>query len=494
MSKYNTVAGSELTRRKVEAILEDTSLRIGASGDAEAIIANLKTSIKTFYDNLSNPLSTPLILEPKGNRSLAEYEAYLLSVKRDLEILHYSSVQAVDALAKGFNYASALTEAVFAKSQRLASMSEDLSLISDTPTQSVFVAGDRFVDSTKIDLSFGNAGTRADLTPSGGSMTLKRTALSRVVSPSTTKIDVQVGDGFEYNPSAATENRTQDDPNKDFRVYEGRYYAYANTMEPAGGITRWTKIQVGADNRELEPVALSSNSGESGPEAEARRNEVNRLIEARTVIVPDTPTTSELNQVRSRMVDDNPTTYWQIESTFNPFHSTDEERFREAIAGLSQSQSAEALRGLVKSVDTHDFDVTILLDLGQTRVVNFINLVPENFGEEAWLEVIALETSTTKEGPWRTIDGLFENRYENTLSPEANQELTNEEVAATLSPSRYAYAGQGVFSFSPVEAKFVRVTIRQKIPVPSPYHVVRYKLVRHATTTLTKTRKVGLFE
>lgn len=488
MNKYTITQGVNLARRKSEAILDDLSFRVAGSGDAEFIISELKKSVRTFFEKLESPISEPLILTEDQPRSLAEYENYLNSVRHDLEILFDSAVSATALLSESFNYVSLLTSSVSAKAERLASLSEDLSLISDTPVPSVYVAGDRFVDDSKIDRHFSNTVEAAELSPGGGAVTLGRSGLNKVVSPETTRVDVSTTPDFPYDPTKL------DDPSKDYRVYEGRYFAYANQMEPAGGVIRWSRTQVDIDNRELEPGVVTVSSNESGPDAEARRDELNRIINSRVSIVQDTPTLNELNSVRGRMFDGSPSTYWQIEATFNPFSLTDELRFRESIAGLTPSQSANILRGVVKSVDTRDFDVTLTIDLGKAYQINFINLVPENFGEEAWLEIINLDTSTSKDGKWYEIEGLFSHKYENVLTPDANLELTNEEVKATMSPSRYSYGGQGVFTFPPREARFIRIGLRQKVPVPAPYHVIRYKLVRHATTTITRTRKVGLFE
>lgn len=481
-----------LPRRKAESLLARVRSRIGGVSDVSSVLSNIYTTLKVFYRDLKKPLTKALKLGGKSKRSFDDYRGFLDSVKQDFDVLYQEASEGTQFLTTGFNYISALNDAVKYKTQRIASKAEDLALLNNTVDENIFIAGDNFADESKIDKQFQGVRTSAQVSPGGGSITLGRKGTAKVTDPKNTTVEVQTGPAFEYDPSSQLIGQNQDDPHKDYRVYEGHYFHYLGRMQPAGGKLRWVSLHLDAEGREVQPGEVSVSSNE-GAEANERRADQERLLNARTTIIPDTPSRDELQRVRGRMFDDSPDSFWQIESTYNPFHLTDKEAFLEKYGESTPTARAEAFRQLVVDTEERDFDVFLILDLGQPRLFNWLNLDPENFGEEAWLEIISIDTAETANGPWTPIEGLFEHRFENTLTPEANQELTDAEVAATMSPSRYRYAGQGVWQFPPREAQFVRVGVRQKTPVPSPYQVIRYKLVRNITTTTTKTRERSFF-
>lgn len=492
MNRYTQASEIALSRRKADAFLNAARTRIANGSDVSSVMGALYSTVNNFYERLRQPVTKRFWVRPDDPRSLDDYEAFLMDVQRDLNILFDEASAATKALSNGFNYIDIINSQVKFKAQKIASTSEDLALLADDPSPDIFIAGDSFADESRIDRFFQGVSVNASLAPGGGAVTLQRSGTEKITEPGEVSVDIQTRSDFPYDPAAVLQGRRQDDPGRDFRVYEGHYYHYSGRMDPAGGVLRWITLHVDNSGQEIEPTNIDVSSDE-GPDADARRAEQERILNAQSIIVPDTPTPEELGVVRDRMFDDNPDTFWQIESTYNPFHFTDEDAFRAEYGGLTPTQRAEAFRSILTATEEKDFDVFVTLDLGEPKIFNWLNLSPENFGEEAWLEILSIDTASTLDGPWTPIEGLFEHRFENTLTPEANQELTDAEVAATMSPSRYRYAGQGVWQFPPREAQFVRVGVRQKTPVPSPYHVVRYKLVRNVTVTTTKTRKRGIF-
>lgn len=485
MNRFTTRNVGTISRRKLEAVLDAARDDVRQKSDVYEILSSIFSSVNTFYNRLREPVTEPLVLHPNDTRDADEYERFLKSVRHDLNILFDESRDATRALSETFNFVTSITDKLKFRVQRLAGMAEDLALLGDTNTSNTFVAGDRFGDDSRIDAQHQSVATPAEVAPSGGAVTLRRRSTVNVVDR-TSSVELEVNDGFTYDPTSWIEGATQDKPNKQYRVHEGRYFAFIGRQEPSGGILRWTTRHVNSEGREVEP-------GLYGTDADTNEN-VEPLEDTETVVLPDTPTVEELQNMRRRMFDQNPSTYWQIEATYNPFEVLDEEGFREEYADATPTQRAQAFRQLVADNETRDFEVTLIVDLTEPRVINWINLNPENFGDDEYLEVLAIDTALTPDGPWIVIEGLFDHRYENTLTPEANEELTDAEVSATLTPSRYQYAGQGVWQFAPREARFVRMTLRQKTPVPSPYEVIRYKLTRDVSTTRTKTRKRGLFD
>lgn len=525
MNRYTTNNRVTLSRAKAEALLENARVQSLRNPDVSEVLGSLFRSVRGFYERLRTPITDKLQFDPNDRRSLSKYSDFLDTVKQDLDVLHEETVRATDSMVRGYNFVQALNDNLRNRTERLASMAEDLSLISDSPTSDTFVAGDFFVNESRIDRFF-TSGIQADVTPAGGALTLQRTGSVNVTDRNSTVVDVRVAAPYQYDPESWISGERQDDPNRPFRVYEGRYYAALGVMEPAGGVLRWARRHVSGSGNELLPGQADTTT----PDGQAEYDEIN---DGREEVFPDTPTVEELQNVRRRMFDNDPATYWQIETTFNPFNLTasvlsvgptepgavslvavesapvdpsddnGENSFLRSYQDLTPTQRELKYRELLSQVDgPRDFCVTITVDLGEPRVINWINLIPENFGEEAWLEIFdcdgagqvgGIATSVEPDGPWLPIEGLGEYKHENTLNPEANQELTDAEVSATMSPSRYRYSGQGVWQFRPREARYIRIGLRQRTPVPSPYEVVRFKLVRDVTTTITKTRKRGIF-
>jgi hypothetical protein len=136
------------------------------------------------------------------------------------------------------------------------------------------------------------------------------------------------------------------------------------------------------------------------------------------------------------------------------------------------------------AIDKMDLDCTIILELRDPKIINWINLLPHNFSETTWLEV--LDVSTSVDGAnWEEIDGLGNQQHENILTPEANAELTDDEAAVTLAPNKFQYSGQGVWTFSAREVKFIRIQLLQKTPIPAPYDILKVEMTQTMTATHT---------
>jgi hypothetical protein len=137
------------------------------------------------------------------------------------------------------------------------------------------------------------------------------------------------------------------------------------------------------------------------------------------------------------------------------------------------------------AVDWMDLDCTIVLELPDPVMINFINLMPHNFSESTWLEVT--EVATSLDGAdFEPIEGMTAGKYENVLTDEANSELTEEEVSVTLAPNKFQYTGQGVWTFPVREAKYIKLKLVQKTPIPAPYEVMRVEMTQTVTTTTTE--------
>jgi len=96
----------------------------------------------------------------------------------------------------------------------------------------------------------------------------------------------------------------------------------------------------------------------------------------------------------------------------------------------------------------------LLLNLGQPTIVNFIRINPNNFGTNTSVRINAIETS---------LDGVTFQSIKDDL-PITGYLSESEEDIFQLSASTSKYAGQGLFSFTPRRAKYVRCSFSQSEP------------------------------
>lgn len=232
-------------------------------------------------------------------------------------------------------------------------------------------------------------------------------------------------------------------------------------------------------------------------------------------------------KIRARMLDGNPDTFWEAEfvidasealkapspppatqaaakspdAVHNQFKDDWQAKFgggaqseapadqQEASVQLSLGELIDKISG--PAIDKMDLDVVIILELKTPKIINWLNLVPHNFSDTAWLEV--LDVSTSIDGAtWEEVEGLHDAKFENILTEEANAEMTPEEVATTMAPSKFQYTGHGVWTFPAKEVKFIRFKLLQKTPVPAPYDVLMVELTQTVTSTHTATESWGL--
>jgi len=129
--------------------------------------------------------------------------------------------------------------------------------------------------------------------------------------------------------------------------------------------------------------------------------------------------------------------------------------------------------------------VQITVDLGHVKPVSWINLEPINFGETAWLEVTDVALANSEEEGFKTIPNMFKHRFASTLTDEANEELQADIAAQILAPDRYSFRGKGVFNFPMIFAQYVRLKVKQKVPVPNLYQRLTVQLTRNIDTTIS---------
>lgn len=218
---------------------------------------------------------------------------------------------------------------------------------------------------------------------------------------------------------------------------------------------------------------------------------------------------------RRKMFDNNPDTFWECEyivSVENPLlpditeslivtESPDSTNTNEnSTYADADSPTAAAIQIDVNNLnleaverDSLDFTIDIVVTLPQQQNVNFVSINPVLFSKNAFIDVVDISTTTEEEGVFVTVDGWESLRFAKTITPEANEYLTDSQVEASLAPSRFNYTGQGIYPFPTTIAKKIKVTLLMRNPTAQIYEKT-YALLRNVlnvetTVTTTKTKK-----
>lgn len=98
----------------------------------------------------------------------------------------------------------------------------------------------------------------------------------------------------------------------------------------------------------------------------------------------------------------------------------------------------------------------LTINLGQEQIINHIKINPNNFGTRTQISIEKIDTS---------IDGKTFISIKDDI-PIAGWIVKDEDNIFTLAPSSSKYAGQGLFTFTPRKAKYIRCSFKQNTPYP----------------------------
>lgn len=243
------------------------------------------------------------------------YNENLETLSDDIEQLYAMLESLADTTIGAFNYAAVVAEEISQEAQIAASRVLDLNIISNFVKGTTIVAGDDFVDSKKIDFTIGVDTTQAVVLGGANAISLEVQISENVSSPDTIITITPVmpaGDSDKVNTDPTPQNLE--------RFYEGSYYEVVGQQRPAGGQLKMKYI---VDPADIPPGTVSktfadgSLVGQVGDSAEILA--ANKLLAGDGgigfyAIVP--PTAEELAAMRARMIDGNPSTFWECEFVF----------------------------------------------------------------------------------------------------------------------------------------------------------------------------------
>ena len=483
MTEISYIASdTETSIIKLKNSLDLLSTR-NATSDGSSILSEAMASFKNFFDTLSEPEFVPEELTTGDTPRSEVYNKNLRSIYNDISRFYVELNNLTSSNIKSYNYSQVVIAEIKKRAEALSSIVLDLNILNNFTRGDVIVAGDDFINLSNIDKSAALGAPPAELLSGGTGLGLARSTTVEVTRDPRVKIDV-----IPISPS----NKTTPTPNNYERFYEGNYYNLLGLARPEGG-----KFNI------RYSMIPSSKDGTPDP---------TNLV---GIFLDYGATDEQKQETRSRMFDGNPDTFWECEYVYklvNPLVANlDEaivldEKVEIPLGGDPNQSETEAPVGASIQIDSNDLNskalaqditdlvVDLIITFPQEIPINIVTLNPILFSKNAYIVVQDISTCDSTNGIFSTVDGWNQLKYPKSLTPEANEYLTDSQLFATLAPSRSNYSGQGIFPFPIRIAKKVKVRISMPVPVAQTYErtYVLLKNTIDADITTTTTTKKGI--
>ncbi len=532
--KYRLPTRTQLSEKKLQIMLANIRRSIMDTPDEgiRGVMANAYTAIKDFVTTLGQPVFVFDAFMGDDEISVDRYNETRRVISEDLDNAR-SEVQALTkSSSEVFNTTSILANDLKTRAGVAASRAQDLAILNDREEPDVMVAGDSFTDTSNVNLSRPLDAAQAFINTQQGVVTLARDSSESVISEDAEIVVTPL------KPDDVTDQPTSENLR---RFYEGKFYGLAGTAEPEGG--KW--------HLEEMPEKQAEGSYRYIWIEESGKRKTNVMIEEgqqiaafevdkdgelkNDIIIRDRGATEvEKKEVRKRMIDGNPDTYWRCEYVFRPtdfnplvslkdlranpeldasefpipnssdywdrlgsksfskefkkYYGKNKEDLLEDSAAPNVYSNAEEitpedLRSHAIEYDRHDLEVEIVITLREPKSINWLNMNPMSFGETTWMKITGLDTAPTRNGEWSEIPGFSTNQFANILTDDANAELDQNTQDYTLSPSRFSYRGQGVWTFPARQVQKIRFHVLQTTPIPDLYQRIHVQMFREELTS-----------
>jgi len=546
------VIDSEQAILKLKGSLDQLLDRNSDNADAGSLLADAIASFKNFFENIGNSEFNPIELKTGDTPRSLDYNSNLKSIFNDISRFYKELDNLSKASVKAFNYSQIVTNEIRKRAESIAGIVLDLKILNGFTRGDVIVAGDDFINEDKIDSSAALSSSKVELISNGSGVSLARAGSNNLTSDPRIKVQILPLSPQGSSSSGASAVNTTPTPGNFARFYEGCYYAFLGEARPEGG--RFNIKEITVPPAPPAPPAEEESQQESPTEKPLPRRGsffgnkgkkkkrksrgffgiVGSLFKFKkkkeqpkpTETPPPAPSQPESyfleygaseevkEQGRKKMFDSNPDTFWECEYviplqnplipditeslivTETPNSNTDENSgYADADAPTSAAIQIDVNNLNLEAVerDSLDFSIDIVITLPEQQNVNFVSINPITFSKNAFVDVVDIATSNEDEGVFVTVDGWESLRFPKTLTPEANEYLTDSQLTSSLSPSRFNYTGQGIYPFPVTIAKKVKVTLTMRDPTAQLYEK-KYALLRNIVnveTTVTTTKKKG---
>ena len=482
-------------------------------------------------------------METGDNPRSEVYNLNLSQLDADISRFYKEISTIAEAQVKSFNFAKIVNEEITKRADQLASTVLDLKILSDFTRGDVIIAGDDFRNLDNVDSGAASGAPKAEKMFGSGGMALRRTS-NRSLTNRGTKVEILFIPPVAPQPVApqgldpdADPNSTPPSSNKGGataadtgdnqgttkptpgnlqRFYEGNYYNFMGQARPEGGhFNIKYQLQPDLDKKAKVTVTKDPTAGGGGGSTHTTTDDSDMYSTQNAGFYVELGATEGVKrQSRTRMFDDDPSTFWEAEyvyhvpspllgSTFDESSiqsdsNSDDSGHQDKIprtASVVLDYKAAELAAKAWDFEGRDLIMDMVITLDEQTSVNYVVLDPILFGATAFIEVLGIHTASKDDGQFTIIDGWDASRYAKTINPEANEFLNETQVGQLLSPSRYEYTGKGVFPFPSRLAKKIRIRLKVDNPVATPYERY-YILMRHQAdieTEIHRHSKKGIF-
>lgn len=480
--------------RNTELYLENSSVY--------AAMSRVNYTFTKFFNELYSPSFIPTLLVRGDIVSEKVYNDNLRNIYTDIVSFYKELENLTEAHIASYNYATIVTSNILNKADALASTVLDLNILHEFNRSDILVAGDDFKNLDYVDTSAGLTNTQAELLLDGGGIGLAKTDLQDIVDDNT-KVKITPLAPVKETTAQVTLAPT---PGNFERFYEGNYYNYLGNARPEGGQFNLRYVSNPNENG-YDPTVPPGDFKISASTNNKKRLEGTDNIDGFFLDFGATEEIKELN--RLKMFDKDPTSFWECEYLFKlpsslfslnnmgvnqeEFDSNSESSEDSTLVTIDLDQANE----LAKKYDYtgRDLLIEVVVSFPQDRMINFVAVNPVIFGQGAFPSVIDISTAESTGDQFITVEGWNNSPFSKTITPEANEFLTDSQLGLTLAPSRATYKGQGIYPFPSRMAKKVRLIISMPEPIAQPYDktmVMLKKTIRVEGTIQTTTKK-GLF-
>ena len=513
----NTPNASVHSLEKLRAILERITERVRADGSAALSTALSETTaaFTKFFQEVGDPDFSPKLLASGDIPNSEVYNSNIRAIYNDLKRFHGELIALANSQLQAFNYAQVVNDEIVKRADKLASTVLDLNILAGFTRGDVIVAGDDFRSMDFIDMSAPVASERAERMNGGAGLSLFRNGTQSALTPDTEveifPLSIAARKRTVDSQNSSSRVNTEPTPNNVERFYEGNYYNFLGQARPEGGQFHIKFVadpsKLGGGSKSEQPQNLGTRTIE---QAVGERFNPKEQSEDLGFYVDIGGSETEKKRFRLQMIDGNPDTFWECEYVVSVPPLLDNLFDDSSVEDQEGGNSKTGPRGAVVNIDIReaekaaeaaddkkdlDLAIEIVLILKEPKPVNFILLNPVIFGSNAHISVDDIATAESVDGAFKTVDGWLLNKFAKTITPEANEFLTDSQLSQTLAPSRYSYTGLGIFPFPVRTTRKIKIGISVENPVPNlyeRYYISLKNQVEVITETKTTTKK-GIF-
>jgi hypothetical protein len=274
----------------------------------EAVSATIDEFNKYFL-KYGEPSFSANMLTRNDVPTSSKYNENLETLADDLEKLYATLLSLSESTISAFNYATIVSHEVNNQAAIAASKVLDLNIINNFVKGTTIVGGDDFIDDSKIDKTIGAETTQAEVLDGANAVTLLAVD-AEVVSNENTAIEITplmpVDAGDRVNTDPTPENLK--------RFYEGNYYAPLGEQRAAGGNL---KLKYIVDPSEIPPEVAITKKRDGKILKEIHGGAHAAVVDNVGFYAVVPPTIDELKLIRTKMVDGNPSTFWECEYVYS---------------------------------------------------------------------------------------------------------------------------------------------------------------------------------